>query len=141
MRFPPVAAPLRVGIRFHPAVLCEDREPLGELDDNDLVIHTYHGVAEIRPFSQLPYRGSAFRVMRWPAPSDRSQEYPDNRGLRHPEPVLTALSAEILRDEHPVVGRDLDTNALSPPVWSEDVFAVTGAVHPALYGPAGDVRR
>ena len=50
---------------FQTAVVAEDREPLGVLSDNDLIIHTYHGVAEEIPFSKLPYRNHPFEILRW----------------------------------------------------------------------------
>jgi hypothetical protein len=53
---------------FQTAVLAEDRPPMGRLGGNDLVIHTYHGVAELRPVAELPYRRHPVRVLRWPAP-------------------------------------------------------------------------
>jgi hypothetical protein len=50
---------------FQTAVLSEDRPPLGTLDAFDLVIHTYHGVAEEVPFGTLPYRGARVELLRW----------------------------------------------------------------------------
>lgn len=61
--------PARVGdvlhFGFQTAVVLEDRPPLGFLSDNDLIIHSYHTVAEAVPFSQLPYNASRFEVRRW----------------------------------------------------------------------------
>lgn len=51
---------------FQTAVLAEDRPPVGELDDGDLVLHAYHGLVERVPFGALPYRGYTYRVLRWP---------------------------------------------------------------------------
>ncbi len=50
---------------FQTAVVAEDREPVGVLSDNDLIIHTYHGAAEEIPFSRLPYRNHPFEILRW----------------------------------------------------------------------------
>jgi hypothetical protein len=50
---------------FQTAVLSQDRERIGLLDEEDLVIHTYHGRAEEVAFAALPYRRSAFEVRRW----------------------------------------------------------------------------
>lgn len=50
---------------FQTAVLSQDRERIGVLDKEDLVIHTYHGRAEEVAFAALPYRRSAFEVRRW----------------------------------------------------------------------------
>lgn len=65
----PVRGPVREGDILHfgyqTAVLSVDRPPLGELDPTDLVIHTYHGVAEEVPLGVLPYRGSAVEILRW----------------------------------------------------------------------------
>jgi hypothetical protein len=52
---------------FQTAVLSRDLPPLGRLDAGDLVIHTYHGVAEEIPLGRLPYRRSAVEVLRWPS--------------------------------------------------------------------------
>lgn len=50
---------------FQTAVVAEDKEPRGRLDDNDMIVHSYHGVAELRAFSQLPYRRAFFDILRW----------------------------------------------------------------------------
>lgn len=50
---------------FQTAILAEDNEPHGRLDDGDLVIHTFHGVAEEVRLGQLPYRQHAVEVRRW----------------------------------------------------------------------------
>lgn len=50
---------------FQTALLAEDRPPLGTLDAGDLVLHTFHGVAEEVTFGQLPYRRMQVRVLRW----------------------------------------------------------------------------
>jgi hypothetical protein len=51
---------------FQTAILAEDRPPLGVLDDDDRVLHTYHGLAEETTFGALPYRGNPVTVLRWP---------------------------------------------------------------------------
>lgn len=50
---------------FQTAVVAEDKEPKGRLDDNDMIVHSYHGVAELRAFSRLPYRRAFFDILRW----------------------------------------------------------------------------
>lgn len=50
---------------FQTAVVAENRDPTGMLSDDDLIIHTYHGMAEELPFSRLPYRNHPFEVLRW----------------------------------------------------------------------------
>lgn len=50
---------------FQTAVLYLDRPPLGRLDASDLVIHTYHGAAEVVRLGDLPYRAHAVEVLRW----------------------------------------------------------------------------
>lgn len=57
---------LRFG--FQTAVLSVDRPPLGRLDPSDLVIHTYHGVAEEVPLGTLPYRDASVDVLRFVRP-------------------------------------------------------------------------
>lgn len=52
---------------FQTAVLSRDGPPVGRLDGDDLVIHTYHGVAEEVALGRLPYRGHAVEVLRWPS--------------------------------------------------------------------------
>ena len=52
---------------YQTAVLSQDLEPLGFLSENDLVIHTYHGLAEETAVASLPYRNSPMQVRRWPA--------------------------------------------------------------------------
>jgi len=51
---------------FQTAVLSKDVAPIGVLNDQDLVIHAYHGYVEEDAFGALPYRNSSFRVLRWP---------------------------------------------------------------------------
>ncbi len=58
---------LRFG--FQTAVLSVDRPPEGRLDPSDLVIHTYHGVAEEVPLGTLPYRDASLDVLRWARPA------------------------------------------------------------------------
>jgi len=50
---------------FQTALIAEDREPRGKLDGNDIILHTYHGRAELRPFSELPYGKLRFDILRW----------------------------------------------------------------------------
>jgi hypothetical protein len=60
---------------FQTAVLSVDLPPIGRLDASDLVIHTYHGVAEEVPFGTLPYKDAAMEILRWsegPTPSATS---------------------------------------------------------------------
>ncbi len=52
---------------FQTAVVARDNPPLGALDPTDVIIHTYHGLAEERAFGDLPYRSAGFDVYRWPA--------------------------------------------------------------------------
>ncbi len=52
---------------FQTAVLSQDRGRIGRLDDDDRVLHTYHGLAEERRVGDLPYRNHPLRVLRWPA--------------------------------------------------------------------------
>ncbi|MFT3917375.1 MAG: hypothetical protein QM704_25805 [Anaeromyxobacteraceae bacterium] len=51
---------------FQTAVVSRDRPPLGILDPGDLVIHTYHRLAEERPVGALPYARHPVEVLRWP---------------------------------------------------------------------------
>lgn len=51
---------------FQTAVVYDDRPPRGVLNNDDLVIHTYHGRAEVVRFGALPYRHMEFEVYRWP---------------------------------------------------------------------------
>ncbi len=53
---------------FQTAVLSRDNTPVGRLDAGDLVIHTFHGLAEEVPLGALPYRDAAVEVLRWPEP-------------------------------------------------------------------------
>ncbi|MBN1946929.1 MAG: hypothetical protein JW797_14745 [Bradymonadales bacterium] len=50
---------------FQTAVISRDNEPEGQLNEEDLIIHTYHGLAEEVPFHQLPYRQHPFDLLRW----------------------------------------------------------------------------
>jgi len=54
---------------FQSAVLSKDNPPVGQLDENDVIIHTFHGVAEEVRLRQLPYRHHAVEVRRWPSMS------------------------------------------------------------------------
>jgi hypothetical protein len=53
---------------FQTAVIARDNPPEGRLDSSDVVIHTFHGVAEEVALGQLPYRQHAVEVRRWPSP-------------------------------------------------------------------------
>jgi hypothetical protein len=48
------------------AVLYEDRGARGVVDADDLIIHTFHGVAEIARLGDVPYGRAQHRVLRWP---------------------------------------------------------------------------
>jgi hypothetical protein len=50
---------------FQTAVIFRDSEPVGRLDAGDIIIHTYHKSAEMRPFGELPYREMDFDILRW----------------------------------------------------------------------------
>ncbi len=50
---------------FQTAVISADRGRIGFLDDEDSIIHTYHGYAEEVVFSSLPYQRSPFKIRRW----------------------------------------------------------------------------
>lgn len=52
---------------FQTAVLSRDVPPVGVLSLDDLVLHTFHGVAEEVPFGALPYRALPVTVLRWRA--------------------------------------------------------------------------
>jgi hypothetical protein len=52
---------------FQTAIVAEHRSTKDGLDDNDLIIHTYHGVAEITTFSRLAYRSENYDILRWRA--------------------------------------------------------------------------
>jgi hypothetical protein len=53
---------------FQTAVLARDLPPLGHLDAWDVIIQTYHGVAEELPVSRLPYGRNSVEVLRWKEP-------------------------------------------------------------------------
>jgi len=50
---------------FQTAIVAEHRSNKVGLDDNDLIIHTYHGVAEITTFSHLAYKNEHYDILRW----------------------------------------------------------------------------
>lgn len=50
---------------FQTALIAKHRSTKLGLDDNDLIIHTYHGLAEMTTFSKLPYKDAFFDVLRW----------------------------------------------------------------------------
>jgi hypothetical protein len=66
-REPPV--PVRVGdilhFGFQTAVVVEDRAPHGILTPADVVIHSYHGVAEEASLGGVPYAHFPFEIRRW----------------------------------------------------------------------------
>ena len=76
----PPGAPIRVGdilnFGFQSAVLSVDTPPLGVLNGEDRVIHTYHGLAEETPVSVLPYGSAPFRWLRWPSTAARTGNGP-----------------------------------------------------------------
>jgi hypothetical protein len=51
---------------FQTAVLSRDLPPVGQLDRGDLVLHSYHRLAEEVPLGSLPYAGHAVEILRWP---------------------------------------------------------------------------
>lgn len=53
---------------FQTAVVSGDRNRIGMLDADDLVIHTYHAFAQELPLSSLPYVRTPFEVRRWSEP-------------------------------------------------------------------------
>lgn len=69
----PVTGPVQVGDVLHwgfqTAILAEDRGEPGVVDAPDLVLQTWHTLAEIRPFGELPYRDAPLTVLRW-TPTD-----------------------------------------------------------------------
>lgn len=50
---------------FQTALVAEHRSTKPGLDDDDLIIHTYHTRAEMTTFSKLPYKEAFFDVLRW----------------------------------------------------------------------------
>ena len=50
---------------FQTAVVVEDRPPLGLLTEADVIIHSYHGVAEEVPLGKVPYAHFPFELRRW----------------------------------------------------------------------------
>lgn len=71
---------------FQSAVLSRDQPPLGRLDANDVVIHTFHGLAEEVRLGALPYGRHAVELRRWPGPPRGVQA----RRSRAPAPVAGA---------------------------------------------------
>jgi hypothetical protein len=65
----PPSIPIRAGdvvhFGFQTAVVVEDRPPLGRLTEDDVVIHSYHGLAEEIPLGRVPYAHFPFEVRRW----------------------------------------------------------------------------
>jgi hypothetical protein len=49
----------------HVGALVEDRPPLGELDANDVLVHTYWAPPRVQPLSETAYARSRVRVLRW----------------------------------------------------------------------------
>jgi len=68
----PSPIPVRVGdivhFGFQTAVVVEDRAPRGVLTERDVIIHSFHGVAEQVPLGRVPYAHFPFEVRRWIAP-------------------------------------------------------------------------
>jgi len=66
---PPPAVPIRVGdivhFGFQTAVVVEDRPPRGALTEADVIIHSYHGLAEEVPLGSVPYAHFPFEIRRW----------------------------------------------------------------------------
>lgn len=64
-------APVQVGdilhFGFQTAVLSQDVPPRGRLTRDDLIIHTFHGVAEEVPLGSVPYWRHPADVLRWRA--------------------------------------------------------------------------
>lgn len=54
---------------FQTAIVAEDLPPKGRLNGDDIILHTYHGVAETVRFSQLPYRDAHYDILRWSSQS------------------------------------------------------------------------
>lgn len=65
----PVVGPMMAGdvlhFGFQTAVLAEDRGTPGILDAPDLVLQTWHGLAEVKAFGELAYKDSPVRILRW----------------------------------------------------------------------------
>lgn len=65
----PVTGPVQAGdvlhFGFQTAILAEDRGTVGVVDAPDLVLQTWHGLAEILPFGELTYRDAPLQVLRW----------------------------------------------------------------------------
>jgi hypothetical protein len=47
------------------AVVSKDLPPLGFLNKEDLIIHSYHQLVKEIPFFKAPYFKSSFEVRRW----------------------------------------------------------------------------
>ncbi|MFW2331659.1 MAG: hypothetical protein ACN4E2_05120 [Nitrospinota bacterium] len=50
---------------YQTAVISIDNKPIGVLGNEDIIIHTFHKLAEEIKFEQLPYRKSRFDILRW----------------------------------------------------------------------------
>lgn len=77
-RLTPEGQPVKSGdilyFGFQTAVVSVDRNRIGLLDEEDLIIHTYHRNAEEVTFASLPYKHTSFQVRRWNTalePTDR----------------------------------------------------------------------
>jgi hypothetical protein len=72
------AAPVQVGdilhFGFQTAVLSQDVPPRGRLTRDDLIIHTFHGVAEEVPLGSVPYWRHAVDVLRWRQPDRKNSQ-------------------------------------------------------------------
>ncbi len=65
----PAVGPVRAGdvlhFGFQTAILANDLGVVGVLDGPDLVLQTWHGLAEVLPFDELAYRDAPVQVLRW----------------------------------------------------------------------------
>lgn len=50
---------------FQTALLSKDTEPLGVLNDSDIILHSYHQLVEEIPLEQALYSGQPYKVYRW----------------------------------------------------------------------------
>lgn len=50
---------------FQTALLSQDTEPIGVLNDSDIILHSYHQLVEEVPLEQALYSGQPFKVYRW----------------------------------------------------------------------------
>ena len=50
---------------FQTALLSKDTDPLGVLNESDIILHSYHELVEEIPFKQALYSGQPYKVYRW----------------------------------------------------------------------------